>query len=32
MVAEKPSASYDDKWGRYVIDGAFFTRLVYAGV
>ena len=32
VVAAKPSASYDAKWGGYVIDGAFFTRLVYAGV
>jgi len=32
VVAAKPSAPYDDKWGCYVIDGAFFTRLVYAGV
>ena len=32
VVAAKPSASYDAKWGGFVIDGAFFTRLVYAGV
>lgn len=32
VIAAKPSASYDAKWGGYVIDGAFFTRLVYAGV
>ena len=32
VVAAKPTAGYDDKWGGYVIDGAFFTRLVYAGV
>ena len=32
VVAAKPTAAYDDKWGGYVINGAFFTRLVYAGV
>jgi glyoxylase-like metal-dependent hydrolase (beta-lactamase superfamily II) len=32
VVAAKPTADYDDKWGGYVINGAFFTRLVYAGV
>ena len=32
VVAAKPTAGYDDKWGGYVIDGDFFTRLVYAGV
>jgi glyoxylase-like metal-dependent hydrolase (beta-lactamase superfamily II) len=31
-VAAKPTADYDAKWGGFVIDGAFFTRLVYAGV
>ena len=32
VVAAKPTAGYNDKWGGYVIDGDFFTRLVYAGV
>jgi len=32
VVAAKPTADYDAKWGGYVIDGNFFTRLVYAGV
>ena len=32
VVAAKPTAAYDDKWGGYVINGEFFTRLVYAGV
>jgi glyoxylase-like metal-dependent hydrolase (beta-lactamase superfamily II) len=32
VVAAKPTASYDGKWGRFVINGDFFTRLVYAGV
>lgn len=27
-----PTAAYDDKWGGFVIDPVFFTRLVYAGV
>jgi len=31
-VAAKPTADYDAKWGGFVIDGAFFTRLVYAGL
>ena len=31
-VAAKPTADFDAKWGGFVIDGAFFTRLVYAGV
>jgi glyoxylase-like metal-dependent hydrolase (beta-lactamase superfamily II) len=31
-VAAKPTADYDAKWGGFVIDGNFFTRLVYAGV
>jgi glyoxylase-like metal-dependent hydrolase (beta-lactamase superfamily II) len=32
VVAAKPTADFDAKWGGFVIDGAFFTRLVYAGV
>ena len=32
VVTAKPTANYDAKWGGFVIDGAFFTRLVYAGV
>ncbi len=32
VVAAKPSASYDAKWGGFVVNGDFFTRLVYAGV
>jgi hypothetical protein len=31
-LATKPTADYDAKWGGFVIDGNFFTRLVYAGV
>jgi glyoxylase-like metal-dependent hydrolase (beta-lactamase superfamily II) len=32
VVAAKPTADYDAKWGGFVVDGAFFARLVYAGV
>ena len=32
VIAAKPTADYDKKWGAYVIDGALFMRLVYAGV
>jgi glyoxylase-like metal-dependent hydrolase (beta-lactamase superfamily II) len=32
VIAAKPTADYDAKWGGFVIDGDFFTRLVYAGV
>jgi glyoxylase-like metal-dependent hydrolase (beta-lactamase superfamily II) len=31
-VAAKPTAAFDAKWGQFVIDGGFFTRLVYEGV
>ena len=32
IIAGKPTAAYDAKWGGFVIDPAFFTRLVYKGV
>ncbi|HEY4234001.1 MAG TPA: MBL fold metallo-hydrolase [Lacipirellulaceae bacterium] len=32
VVATKPTAAYDAKWGTFVIAGDFFTRLVYKGV
>jgi glyoxylase-like metal-dependent hydrolase (beta-lactamase superfamily II) len=32
VVAAKPTANYDTKWGGFVVNGDFFTRLVYAGV
>jgi len=32
VVAAKPTADFDAKWGGSVIDGALFTRLVYRGV
>lgn len=31
-VAAKPTAAHDAKWGQFVIDPPFFTRLVYEGV
>jgi glyoxylase-like metal-dependent hydrolase (beta-lactamase superfamily II) len=31
-VAARPTAAYDAKWGQFVIDPGFFTRLVYEGV
>ncbi|HEX5084029.1 MAG TPA: MBL fold metallo-hydrolase [Blastocatellia bacterium] len=32
VIDARPTAAFDKKWGGFVIDGAFFTRLVYAGV
>jgi glyoxylase-like metal-dependent hydrolase (beta-lactamase superfamily II) len=32
IIAAKPTAAFDDKWGRFVIDPALFTRLVHEGV
>jgi glyoxylase-like metal-dependent hydrolase (beta-lactamase superfamily II) len=32
VIAAKPTADYDAKWGGFVIDGNFFTGLVYVGV
>lgn len=31
-IAAKPTAAYDEKWGKTIIDGATFTMLVYADV
>jgi len=31
-IKAKPTAVFDHKWGEYVLDGAFFTKLVYADV
>ena len=31
-VAARPTADFDAKWGQFVIDPGFFTRLVYQGV
>ena len=32
VLSAKPTAAYDAKWGGFVIDPAFFTRLVYASL
>ncbi|MGB7157608.1 MAG: MBL fold metallo-hydrolase [Tepidisphaeraceae bacterium] len=32
VIAEKPTAAYDATWGASIVNGALFTRLVYAGV
>ena len=32
IIAAKPTAAYDAKWGGFVIDPVFFTRLVFRGV
>lgn len=32
VIAAKLTAAYDNKWGQFVIDPTFFTRLVYAGL
>ena len=31
-IAAKPTATFDAKWGQFVITPDFFTRLVYHGV
>ncbi len=32
VIAAKPTNSFDQKWGGFVIQPAFFTKLVYKGV
>jgi glyoxylase-like metal-dependent hydrolase (beta-lactamase superfamily II) len=32
VVAARPTAPFDARWGNFVIDAGFFTRLVYEGV
>jgi glyoxylase-like metal-dependent hydrolase (beta-lactamase superfamily II) len=32
VIAAKPSATFDEKWGQFVIDPAHFVGLVYAGL
>ena len=32
IVAAKPTAAYDAKWGQFVISPALFTKLAYEGV
>ena len=31
-IAEKPTATYDAKWGQFLMTPAIFTKLVYSGV
>jgi len=32
VIAKRPTAAFDEKWGKFVIDPAFFTRLVYTSL
>jgi glyoxylase-like metal-dependent hydrolase (beta-lactamase superfamily II) len=32
VIAARPTAEFDAKWSKFVIDGKAFTQLVYAGV
>jgi hypothetical protein len=32
VIAAKPTSAFDATWGQYVINPAFFTRLVYRGL
>ncbi len=32
IIAAKPTASFDAKWGNFVFNGEQFTRMVYAGL
>jgi glyoxylase-like metal-dependent hydrolase (beta-lactamase superfamily II) len=32
IVAAKPTAAYDAKWGGFFVNGEFFTKLVYKGL
>jgi glyoxylase-like metal-dependent hydrolase (beta-lactamase superfamily II) len=32
IIAARPTAAFDDKWARFVIGPAFFTKLVYDGL
>ena len=32
VIAAKPTATFDDTWGQWVVGPAQFTKLVYAGV
>lgn len=32
IIAANPTAAFDDKWGRFVIDSKFFIKLVYEGL
>ncbi|MBR0840044.1 MBL fold metallo-hydrolase [Bradyrhizobium liaoningense] len=32
VIAAKPTAAFDAKWGQFLVDPDFFTKLVYEGV
>lgn len=32
IISAKPTDTFDSKWGKSLLDGTLFTRLVYAGV
>lgn len=32
IIAAKPTAAFDDKWGNFVFNGEQFTKMVYAGL
>ncbi|HTJ19461.1 MAG TPA: hypothetical protein VL494_21915, partial [Steroidobacteraceae bacterium] len=32
IVAAKPTAAFDAKWGNFVFNGDQFTKMVYAGL
>jgi glyoxylase-like metal-dependent hydrolase (beta-lactamase superfamily II) len=32
IIAAKPTADFDEKWGKLVFNGAGFTKMVYAGL
>jgi len=32
IIAAKPTADFDARWGHFVIDPTHFTKLVYAGL
>jgi glyoxylase-like metal-dependent hydrolase (beta-lactamase superfamily II) len=32
IIAAKPTAAFDDKWGKLVFNGPKFTKMVYAGL
>jgi hypothetical protein len=32
VIAAKPTLAFDERWGKFVISPAFFTKLVYEGL
>ncbi len=32
IITAKPTAAFDDRWGRFVIGSELFTKLVYEGL